>query len=77
MLGRTATLEDVGNVAAFVASDKARGLAEVGELVRVQHRVDRGDPAAVDVQADDVDDPALGVEAAEARLAVDRAPARA
>lgn len=24
MLGRTATLEDVGNVAAFVASDRAR-----------------------------------------------------
>ena len=24
LLGRTATLEDVGNVAAFVASDKAR-----------------------------------------------------
>jgi 3-oxoacyl-[acyl-carrier protein] reductase len=26
MLGRTATLEDVGNVAAFVTSDKARSM---------------------------------------------------
>jgi 3-oxoacyl-[acyl-carrier protein] reductase len=26
MLGRTATLEDVGNVAAFVASDRARSM---------------------------------------------------
>jgi 3-oxoacyl-[acyl-carrier protein] reductase len=26
MFGRTATLEDVGNVAAFVASDKARSM---------------------------------------------------
>jgi hypothetical protein len=27
MLGRTATLEDVGNVAAFVAPDRARTIA--------------------------------------------------
>ena len=27
MLGRAATLEDVGNVAAFVASDRARTMA--------------------------------------------------
>jgi len=29
MLGGTATLEDVGNVAAFVASDKARFMTAV------------------------------------------------
>ena len=51
---------------------EAGRLAEVGELVRVEHRVDAADPAVVDVEPDDVDEPPVR-HRAEPRLAVDPA----
>src|SRR3954464_11163669 len=59
------------------ASSDRRQWSEVAELVRVDDRAHRLDPAVGDVDLDDVDQAALRIQELRARLAIDMLRLRA